>query len=96
MAEERKIPVKPLAQNILMENREKLKVTGVLDVESFNDEGITVITELGRLLVYGKGLKIKNLNLQNSELNITGSIYCLEYDDKGKSKGQGLFSRMLK
>lgn len=96
MSDERKISTKPLSQNILLENREKLKITGVIDVESFNEDGIVAITELGRLLIYGKGLKIKNLNIQNSELNITGSIYCCEYDDKGKAKGQGIFFRRLK
>jgi sporulation protein YabP len=74
-----------------------LSVSGVLDVESFNDEAVVVDTELGILIVRGEDLHINKLNLDNSELNIEGDIISCEYSDRegSKSKG-GFFSKMFK
>ena len=38
-------------QNIVLENREKLSISGVLDVLSFDDQIIIVETELGLLTI---------------------------------------------
>lgn len=89
---------KPKAQNLILENREKLSISGVIDVESFNDECVIVDTELGVLIVRGEDLHISKLNLDNSELNIEGDIVSCEYDDRdnSRSKGSGFFSKMFK
>jgi len=65
-----------------MENREKLKITGVLDVESFNEDVVIILTDLGKLNVKGINLKVNNLNLESSELQIEGFINLIEYIDK--------------
>ncbi len=97
MIEEKKIS-KPKIQNLILENREKLSISGVIDVESFNDECVIADTELGVLIVRGEDLHINKLNLDNSELNIEGEIVSCEYSDKdgSKSKGGGFLSRMFK
>ena len=96
MIEEKKV-TKPKVQNLILENREKLSISGVLDVESFNDECVIVDTELGVLIIHGEDLHINKLNLDNSELNIEGDIISCQYSDKegGKSKGS-FFSKMFK
>lgn len=93
-----KKPMKPKVHNIILENRQKLSVSGVLDVESFNDESVIMETELGMLIVRGDDLHINKLNLDNAELVIEGDIYCCEYSDResGKSKGMNFFSKMFK
>jgi len=97
MVEDKK-PVKPKTQNLILENREKLSVSGVVDVESFNDECVIVDTELGILVIRGEDLHINKLNLDNSELIIGGDITSCEYDDResGKSRGMGFFGKMFK
>lgn len=96
MIEEKKT-AKPKIQNLILENREKLSVSGVIDVESFNDECVIADTELGVLVVRGEDLRINKLNLDNSELVIEGDIISCEYSDRegSKSKG-GFFSKMFK
>ncbi len=95
MIEEKKVS-RQKAQNITLENREKLSVSGVIDVESFNDECIIVDTELGILIIRGEDLHINKLNLDDSVLNVEGDIMCCEYSDKeSKSKG-GFFGKMFK
>lgn len=97
MVEEKKI-VKNKMQNIILESRQKMTVSGVLDVENFNDECITMDTELGILIIKGYDLHINKLSLDNGELVIEGDIYSCEYDDRegAKSKGFGFFARMFK
>ncbi|MDP4095040.1 MAG: sporulation protein YabP [Bacillota bacterium] len=96
MIDEKKIP-KPKIQNLILENREKLSVSGVVDVESFNDECIIVDTELGLLVVRGYNLHINKLNLDSSELAVEGDILSCEYSEKEGTKSRsGFFSKMFK
>lgn len=97
MIEEKK-PIKPKTQNIIIENRERLSVSGVIDVESFNDEMVIIDTDLGVLVIRGEDLHISKLNIDSSELNIEGEIISCEYNDRegSKSRGMGFFSKMFK
>lgn len=97
MIEDKKTP-KPKVQNLILENRERLSISGVIDVESFNDESVIVDTELGVLIVRGADLHINKLNLDSSELSIEGDIVSCEYSDRdgSRSKGSGFFARMFK
>lgn len=97
MVEEKKIS-KPKVQNVIIENREKMSISGVIDVESFNDESIIIDTELGVLIISGEDLRISKLNLDSSELNVEGDIISCEYSDRdgSRSKGGGFFSKMFR
>ena len=67
MIEERKMTTSStnILQNIVLENREKLSISGVLDVLSFDDQIVILETELGLLTVKGENLKInKSENLK--------------------------------
>jgi len=86
--------LKTIKQHITMENRERLKVTGVNDVESFNEDIIIVSTELGKLIIKGSNLKVNNLSLENSELLIEGLINYIEYTNKRNKRS--LLKRGLK
>lgn len=82
--------------NIIMENRKKLSVSGVYDVESFNEEEIVLHTEQGIMIVRGEGLHISKLSTEVGEVVIDGSICAIEYVE-GKAKGSGGFlSKMFK
>jgi len=75
-------------QNLLMENRERLSISGVIDVSNFNTECVIMETELGLLTVKGEELRISKLNLENAELVIEGEIISCVYSDEDKgSKG---------
>lgn len=95
---EDKKSLKPKVQNLILENRERLNVSGVIDVESFNDETVIIDTELGVLVVRGVDLHISKLNLDSSELSVEGDIVSCEYSDRDgtRSKGGGFFARMFK
>lgn len=83
-------------QNIFLESRNKLNVTGVLDVLNFDEQIITVETELGVLIVKGSDLKLNKYNLEDTELSIEGEINSLIYDDKVSHKNESLLAKIFK
>ena len=76
-------------QNLILENREKLTITGVVDVLSFDDQVVIVETELGLLTVKGENLRINKLSIDTSEVIIEGDISYLAYSDKELEKNKG-------
>lgn len=93
--EEKKI-VKQVNQTLFLDNREKLTVSGVVDVESFNEQSIVAVTDLGILIIHGAGLHINKLNLDSNELIVEGDIYSLEYSDGENTKSRSFFGKMFK
>jgi len=93
--DEKKI-TKPKNQTLLLENREKLSVSGVIDVESFNDQSIIAITDVGVLIIHGSELHINKLNLESNELIVEGDIFSLEYSDGETGKSKSFFGKMFK
>ncbi len=88
--EERKNPVNTM-QNIILENRNKLTITGVLDVLSFDDEIVILETELGLLTAKGENIKVNKVSLESADVIIEGEIRSLEYSNKNYDKKQGNF-----
>jgi sporulation protein YabP len=84
-------------QNIVLENREKLNISGVLDVLSFDDQIVILETELGLLTVKGENLRINKLSLDTSEVTVDGEINQLAYSEKESiEKGGGLLNKIFK
>lgn len=71
-----------MVQNLLLENREKLTISGVLDVLSFDDQIVILETELGLLTVKGENLRINKLSLDTADVIVDGEIYNLGYSEK--------------
>lgn len=83
-------------QNLVLENREKLNVSGVNDVLSFDDQVVIIETELGLLTVKGENLKINKLSIDTSEVMVEGRINNLLYSEhQAKSEG-GIFGKIFK
>ncbi len=80
--------------NVILEDRKRLTITGVSDVDSFDEQTVVVYTDMGELTLRGNGLHISRLNTETGELNITGTVYAMAYTDE-RAKG-GMFSRLFK
>lgn len=86
-----------IIQNIVLENREKLNITGVLDVLSFDDQIVILETELGLLTIKGENLRINKLSLDTSEVTIEGEISQLAYSEKDSmEKTSGFLNKIFK
>lgn len=82
--------------NLIMENRRKLSVSGVSDVESFNEEEIILHTDMGGLMIKGSGLHINKLSVEIGEVSLEGEIDGIDYVETKKGKGAGILSRMFR
>lgn len=82
--------------SLSMENRQRAVITGVEDVDSFNEQMVTLATSQGMLTLLGDQLHIANLNLENGQLTVEGQIAALEYDDSARPGRGGLFARLFK
>lgn len=93
MAEERKSGMLP--HNIVLEDRRLLTVSGVSDVDSFDEETVVVFTDRGELTVRGTNLHINRLSVEVGELTVEGEISALIYSDEAP-KGGGFFSKVFR
>lgn len=99
MIEERKSTTinQNIVQNIVLENREKLNVSGVNDVLSFDDQVVMVDTELGLLTVKGENIRINKLSLDTAEVIVEGEIASLSYSQNKQEKNTGtILSKIFK
>lgn len=84
-------------QNLILENRQKLSISGVLDVLSFDDQVVMVETELGLLTVKGENLKINKLSIDTSEVIVEGDVSYLAYSEMSQERTkQSLISKIFK
>ena len=79
---------------LTLEGRERLTVSGVEDVERFDESSIVMSTTAGTLVVSGENLHIGKLSLDGGELHVDGQIDSLSYEESGRSGG-GLLSRLF-
>ena len=78
-----------------LDGRERLLVSGVEEVERFDEEEIVMNTTAGTLVVGGTDLHIGKLNLDGGELHVDGSIHTLLYEEQGPSQSGGLLRRLF-
>lgn len=82
--------------SVMLENREKLNVSGVEHVNSFNDETVILETVAGVLTIKGGELDINKLNIEDGNISISGTVYSLNYSDRQGVGGKGLLGKMFK
>ena len=85
-----------IIQNLILENRNKLSISGVNDVLSFDDQVVIIETELGLLTVKGENLKINKLSIDTSEVIVEGEINNLGYSEHHGKAESGLFGKIFK
>lgn len=85
-----------LVHNLTLESRKNLMISGVTEVDNFDDKTISAITEMGNLTIKGENLNIKKLNLELGDLEIEGKISSLTYTDKKSNSTEGFFSKLFK
>ena len=82
--------------HVVLEERKSLTVSGVEDVERFDENTIVLSTSKGTLVVTGENLHIEKLSLDGGDLKVDGDIDALTYEDDGGGRSGGFFSRLLR
>ena len=83
-----------LGHHVVLEDREQLTISGVEEVESFDETTILLTTARGDLEIQGEGLHIEKLSLDGGDLKVEGPVSALIYQSERRERG-GLLSRLL-
>ena len=83
------------AHNIILENRRMLTLSGVKDVDSFDEQSVVLVTELGELTIKGLKLHISRLDQESGEVSIDGEISDLVYTEINLEP-QGFWARLFR
>ena len=84
-----------LNHNVIIDGRKKLNISGVKDVDSFDEETITLKTVMGDMTIKGEGLKIRSFNTESSDLSAEGKVHAVVYMSDAK-KTQSILSRIFR
>ena len=79
-----------------MDGRERLTVSGVEDVERFDENTIVLSTTKGVMVVTGENLHIEKLSLDGGDLKVEGDVDAVTYEDDGGGGRGGFLSRLLR
>ena len=76
-----------LPHKLTLDQRQKLDVSGVREVVCFDDTAVVLRTDLGTLLVQGRELQLKTLSLEGGQVDVTGTVSALIYEEPKRSGG---------
>ena len=81
------------SHTVLIEGRRRMRITGVVEVERFFEDEMTVQTDAGALTVWGEGLKLGKLNPEDGQVLLEGNIASVEYEQPEPERKPFLFRR---
>ena len=84
-----------LSHNLILKERKSLNISGVLDVDSFDDNAVVAYTDLGELTIKGSNLHINKINLDSGDLELDGEVYSMEYAEDRPAE-RGFFSKLFR
>ena len=84
-----------MAQDIRLSMREKLDVSGVLDVIRFDDMCVVLQTRCGELTIDGKNIKISVLDTDKGVVSLDGVIDAMYYSDDSKKEKRGFLGKLF-
>ncbi len=86
--------LRDISHHILLEGRNQLSISGVEEVERFDENTIVMATSQGTLIVEGEGLHIEKLSLDGGDLRVEGTVDALHYEESRQRQG-GFLARLL-
>ena len=79
---------------VYIENRKSIVFTGITDVTGFDEQTVTLKSELGGIIIKGSDLQISRLSLDTGDVTVDGNINSLQYTSSANSKG--MFSKIFR
>ena len=87
---------KTLVHNIILEGRKKLSVSGVTDVDHFDECTVLLYTTMGEMTVKGTDLHVNTLSVESGEMDIEGEISGIVYGDPDRHSPLSLFGKIFR
>ncbi len=82
------------SHRLTLEDRQHMSLTGVTEVDCFDDTVVLLHTNRGLLTVRGEGLQLKNLNLEGGQVSVDGTVTAIVYEQQVAREG-GFLRRLL-
>ena len=83
-----------LPHKLTLESRNRLTMTGITEVESFDEEMVVLHTTRGTLVVRGNGLHLQLLSLDGGQVHVDGTVESMTYEDSARDSGS-FFARLF-
>jgi len=78
---------------LTLDARRRLSMTGVVEVESFDEAQVVLATTKGTLIVRGRGLHLQMLSLDGGQVTVDGDVDSLAYEEAAPAGG--FFARLF-
>ncbi len=85
------------SQNLVMENRRRVVISGVKEVEGFTETEVRLYTDMGQITVKGKKLRVDEVSTGSGELIMTGDLVdSVVYSDKPRRTPDNFITRLFR
>ncbi|MBQ1463202.1 MAG: sporulation protein YabP [Ruminococcus sp.] len=84
------------SHSIIIENRRSLTISGITDVDSFDEKAICLYTQLGELTIQGRELHIDTMSVETGDMTVTGDIWAVVYGDKDRKSPLSALGRLFR
>jgi sporulation protein YabP len=81
---------------ITLENRKTLTISGITDIDSFDEREMILYTKMGELTITGRELHINAISIENGSLSVEGDIWSLQYGDKDKQSPVSMLGKLFR
>ncbi len=82
--------------SVIIENRRTMTISGITDVDSFDEKAICLYTQLGELTIQGRELHIDSMSVESGDMTITGDIWAAVYGDRDKKGPLTFLGRLFR
>jgi sporulation protein YabP len=82
--------------SLIIEDRSTLTLTGVTDVDCFDEKAIRLYTTLGELIIRGRKLHVGDVSVESGNMHITGDVWQLQYGDKDRHSPLSLLGKLFR
>ncbi len=84
MKSDRNASTANLHHNLILEDRANINLSGVTDVDCFDERTIRLYTQLGELVIKGRNLHIDSVSVETGDMRISGDVWSLQYGDRDR------------
>lgn len=84
-----------MPHSFFMEERNRINISGVRDVDSFDEQTLIVFTDQGEITVKGEKIKVSHFSADTGDFSATGAFQSLSYSER-LPKNSGFFARVFK
>ncbi|MBR1530346.1 MAG: sporulation protein YabP [Oscillospiraceae bacterium] len=81
---------------VTLENRKTLTISGITDIDSFDEKEMILYTRMGELTITGRELHINAISIEEGTLSVEGDIWALQYGDKDKQSPVSMLGKLFR